>query len=580
VLAGPLFRREVLINPRPLKHYLLRAGYVLALFVLMYTAGQATIGWQALRDIGDSAKFGTFLFSLFAVVQLTIVIAASLLFASGSVAQEKDRRTLVLLLMTDLSSVELVVGKLLSALLTVFTMIAVSLPVFALVHTLGGVSMSQVFWVEAICVAAALAAGAWGVLVAFWREKTFQTLAISMLGSALFLGLLELCVAAAGENSAVGRMLGAFDPYRAVLDILNPLAAQPGIRVPTVGALTPTVSLLGLAIGLTVFTVLRVRVWNPSQAAFEQAAAAAAEADSPTATRKVHRKVWDLPILWREIGTKAYGRKMIVIKAAYFVFAALAILFLYNSPENAAPVLGLISRDGFAFVAVGILALVLVNAQAVTAITSERDGQTMELVMVTEVSSQEFVLGKIGGVLFNMKEVLAVPVGFTLAAVSRGSLSIENAVYILIGLTVLSLFSAMLGIHQGFTYEASRQAIAHSLGTMFFLFVGIFICMMLIVEARSSYSLQILPFLVFILGGSIGLYLSLSHKNPSPALFITASLVPVLTFHAITSYLLGGSAGVCGVLAFAYGFLAVAMYVPAASGYDVALGHSSDRGGL
>jgi len=269
---------------------------------------------------------------------------------------------------------------------------------------------------------------------------------------------------------------------------------------------------------------------------------------------------------------------MIVIKLAYFLFAGLAVLFLYNSPENAGLVLGLISRGGFAFVAVSILALVLTNAQAVTSITSERDGQTMELVMVTEVSSKEFVLGKLGGIFFNMKEVLAVPVAFVIAATSGGTLSTENAVYVLLGLAVLALFAAMLGIHQGLTYEMSRQAIAHSLGTMFFLFVGIFICMMLIVEARSSYSLQILPFLVFILGGSLGLFASLSHKNPSPALMLSAGILPFFTFYSITSFLLGNTLGVCLTLLIAYGLPTLAMFVPAASGYDVALGRSSDKG--
>jgi len=338
-------------------------------------------------------------------------------------------------------------------------------------------------------------------------------------------------------------------------------------------------SLVGLALVLTAYTVLRVRVWNPSQAAFEQAANAAAEAANTTTTgRGTHRRVWELPIVWREIATRAYGKKIFVIKLAYFAFAALAVLFLYNSPENAGAVLGLISREGFAFVAVGILALVLVNAQAVTSITSERDGQTMELVMVTEVSSKEFVLGKLGGVLFNMKEVLAVPVAFVLAATSRGTLTGENAVYVLLGLGVLALFAAMLGIHQGLTYEMSRQAIAHSLGTMFFLFVGIFVCMMLIVEARSSYSLQILPFLVFILGGSLGLFASLSHKNPSPALMLSAGILPFFTFYSITSFLLGNTLGVCLTLLIAYGLPTLAMFVPAASGYDVALGRSSDKG--
>jgi hypothetical protein len=229
-------------------------------------------------------------------------------------------------------------------------------------------------------------------------------------------------------------------------------------------------------------------------------------------------------------------------------------------------------------VAVSLVALTLVNAQAVTAITSERDGQTLELVMVTEVPAREFITGKLGGVLFNMKEVLAVPLAFVAAAVIQGRLTAENALYVVLGFAVLTLFAAMLGVHQGLTYENSRQAIAHSLGTMFFLFVGIFVCMMLIVEARSSYTLQILPFLVFILGGSLGLYGSLSHKNPSPALMLSAGLLPFLTFHAITAYLVGGSLGVCLTVIFAYGLPTLAMYVPAVSGYDVAFGRSADVG--
>jgi ABC-type transport system involved in multi-copper enzyme maturation permease subunit len=578
MLAGPLFRRQALIAPRPLKHFLMRFLYVLALFVLMYTAGQAAFGWQALRDIGDSARFGAFLFSLFAVVQLTLVLAASLLAASGSVAQEKDRSTLVLLLMTDLSNVELVFGKLLSALLNVIVLIGISLPVFAIIQMLGGVSFSQIIWVEAICLASAFAAGAWGILVAFWREKTFQTLAVSVLGTVLFIGVVELIAAAAGPAAAT---IGAINPYRALMAVLDPLSHQPGVAHPVAQAWMSVGLLGGLAVLLITVTVLRVRVWNPSQAVFIQAAAELdaeeEKRESGKVVRVAHRKVWKAPIIWREICTNAYGRKIALIKVAYFVFAAFAVLYLWQSPVNAPLVLGLISREGFAFVAVSLVALILVNAQAVTAITSERDGQTLELVVVTEVPAKEFIIGKLGGILFNMKEVLAVPLGFVLASLSQGSLTFENAIYVVIGLAVLALFSAMLGIHQGLTYESSRQAIAHSLGTMFFLFFGIFICMLLIVEARSSYTLQFLPFVVFILGGSLGLYSSLSHKNPSPALFLSASLLPFLTFYGITIYLVGNTIGVCATVLFAYGLPTIAMLIPAISSYDVAFGRTADK---
>jgi hypothetical protein len=137
----------------------------------------------------------------------------------------------------------------------------------------------------------------------------------------------------------------------------------------------------------------------------------------------------------------------------------------------------------------------------------------------------------------------------------------------------------MLGLHSGLSFDRSRTAIANSLGTIFFLFIGIFIFMLLLVEARSSFAQQFASFVVFILAGSIALYASLSHKNPSGALMLSAGVLPFLTFYAITEYLLQGSLGVCFSIAAAYGFTTLAMLVPAVSEFDVALGRTTlDKG--
>jgi ABC-type transport system involved in multi-copper enzyme maturation permease subunit len=573
LLAGPIFAREWLTAPRQLKHYLLRAGYVAVLIVLMYTAGHATFGFQAARNVGDVARFGRFLFSVFAVVQLSIVIASALLFGATNVAQEKDRRTLILLLMTDLRNRELVLGKLFAGLLAVAVLILVSLPVFCFVRMLGGVTLSQVLWLEALSAAAALAAGSWGSLVAFWREKTFQTLAIGVLGLALFIGLLEALRVLAGPGLAAD-IAGWLNPYRALGRLLDPLA-DPAVKSPTLSLWQSVLSLSLLAAALAGGTIVRLRDWNPSKWVYE-----AARKSDAARERKVHRAVWENAVIWREIRTRAYGRKIILIKLAYFVLAAGLLWSLYSSaaPQDAL-VLGMISREGFAFVVLALVAFLLVNAQAVTALTTERDGQTLELLLVTDITPQEFVFGKLGGVLYNSWQVLAVPVAVIIAGWARGTLTLENAVYVFLGFAVLVWFAAVLGLHSGLSYLSSRTAIANSLGTVFFLFVGIFICMMLIVEARSSFALQFPPFLVFILGGSLGLTASLTRRQPSPALRMCAFLLPFLTFYAITSFLLDNTLGVCLVVVVAYGFTTVAMLVPAVSEFDLALGRSTaDRG--
>ena len=568
MLAGPLFSREALTAPRQLKHYLLRSGYVAGLFVLMYTAGQVTFGWQPVRTVGATARFGEFVFVVFSVVQLSLVIAFSLLSSAGSVAQEKDRRTLVLLLMTDLRDRELVLGKLMASLLSVFTIITVSVPVFCLVYTLGGVSLTQIVWVQSVCVLAALVAGSWGTLVAFWREKTFQTLALSVLGAVLFLGAVEGLAWLTGLSA-----LGAVNPYRTLGAILNPLGMDPAQLTEVVT--TSLIALAVLSVLLSGFTMKMVRRWNPSRSVFVQVD----ESKSDTKQRVKARQIWNSPLIWREMRTLAYGRKMIVIKLAYLVIAALAAILVAGSTSTGDAVLGMISVRGFALVALALLGLMLVNAQAVTSVTSERDGQTLELLLVTDVTAKEFVFSKLGGVFYNTKEVLIVPLLLVGWYIAQGTVTGEEGVYVILGYLGVAVFSAMLGLHSGLSYDSSRTAIATSLGTMFFLFVGIFICMMLMVEAQASFALQFTPFLMFILGGSLGLYASLTARNPSRALLVAAMILPFCTFYAITAFLLDNTLGVVLMVLFAYGFPTVAMLIPAISEFDVALGRTTlDKG--
>ncbi len=568
MLAGPLFSREALTVPRQLAHFLIRSGYIGALIVLMYTAVQTTFGWQQVRNLGDIARFGQLVFEIFAVVQLALVLFFAVLFAAGNVAQEKDRRTMLLLLMTDLRDRELVLGKLTASLLLPGVLLAASIPVFVIVQILGGVSLSQIGCAIAISAAAGLFAGSWGSLVAFWREKTFQTLAISLIGIVLFLGVVEGLLAIVSPLSSAGFVIASLNPFRAMLRIFDPLNTSGGTFISV--ALTSTASLTILALVTTVVTILRVRIWNPSRTLGDLATLDEKE----RGVVRPPRPVWNSPIIWREMMTKAYGRKIIVIKLAYLIIAAAAFYTVFTTPPDSALVLGMISPVGAAFVGLSLLTMLLVNAQGVTALTSERDTGTLELLLVTDISAKEFIFGKLGGVLFNSKELVLAPLGLIIWYLVQGVLSFENFLYISLGFFALVLFAAMLGLHSGLSYSISRIAIINSLGTMFFLFIGIFICMILILQARASFGLQLPSFLVFILGGSLGLWASLTHRNPSPALTLAAGVLPFCTFYAITSFLLGQTLGVCLFVVAAYGFTTIAMLIPAVSEYDSALGRT------
>ena len=578
--AGPIFAREALTAPRRLPHYLLRSGYVAFLLVLMYTIRQATIGFQDVQFSGDLAGFSRLVFQIFSLLQLTVATFFSTLFTAANVAQEKDRRTLILLLMTDMRNRELVLGKLFASLLIVMVLLAASIPVFGALRLLGGVTWSQVIWSESLIIAAALAAGSWGCLVAFWRQQTFQTLAISVLGVVMALAVVEGTITLAGPGAAVTSWLETASPVRALLRILNPSVSSElagGQQL----ALVSVMFLLALTAGFTFLTIARIRIWNPSQALRQSAVEEETERSSvSTASDIRHRRVWNNPVLWKEIVTRSYGRRIIWIKIAYIVLALLIALGVGRGSSDSL-VLGMVTPAGFGFLGTAIISLLLINTQAVTSITTERDMNTLDILLATDINAREFMLGKITGAVWNAREMIAVPLLLLIWTAVQGlatGLTTESAIYLVVGYLVLSVFAVMLGLHSGLTWGNSRDAIANSLGTMFFLFVGIFVFMLLLVEARASFAIQLQSFIIFIGLGSIALYGSITHKNPSNALTLAAMILPFLTFYAITDFLLGGSLGVCLWICVAYGYAAIAMLIPAISDFDVALGRTTQDG--
>ncbi len=274
------------------------------------------------------ARFGQLVFQMFSFVQLSLVLFFALLFTAGNIAQEKDRRTLILLLMTDMQDREMVLGKLWASLLNVGVLIDFAVPAFILVHAFGGVTLSQILWAIALCIASAFAAGSWGALVAFWREKTFQTLAVGVLGMVLFWGVINIAVFLAGSGSALGNWLSHFRPLSDVVFHSQPAQQYTELGPVQVSALGPVLAMLGLGVVLNLMTIARLRVWNPSRFIYLQTES---QADKTKTRKAASRNVWANPVFWREIRTRAYGRKMIVIKLAYLVLAGFVLSSLIGT---------------------------------------------------------------------------------------------------------------------------------------------------------------------------------------------------------------------------------------------------------
>jgi ABC-type Na+ efflux pump permease subunit len=609
-LLGPIFVREWLTLPRRPGHYVVRAAYLGLLWILGLTAWQVVMGWEYTATLGDTARFGLLLFQVLTLyVQLPLLLFFSALSAASTVAREKDRRTFVLLLMTDLRNYEIVLGKLLGSLLQIGLLLAGMVPVLGLLVLLGGIAPAQVGEATLILAATAVAAGSLGCLVALWREKTFPALALTTLFLVLYVCLVRALAAvpalvawlAGGSDYGMAHLVETgqvwLDPFLALENVLEPSSHAEATVAPAYGFAG---AMLLLSVALNIWAMLRLRVWNPSGEPIMQREAPDAALEEEKDRAKAHaapgavRRVWPNPILWREMCTRAYGRRPLMVKVAYFIALALICYFAFESvwvSGNRAPRLAV-----YGLVPIGVLSLLLVSAQAVTAITSERDTGALDLLLVTDLTPHEFIFGKLWGICYNVKEYLLPPLILTvvyacflmLATPPRAhpelalTKNLEAMLCIEVGALILLVFAAVLGVHVALRNINSQTAIINTLATIFFLSAGTGLCIKLIL-INPRFESQWTSFIIFLVAGVGGLFWVLSADRPSGALTLASWLCPPAVFYAVTSILVarpGSEESADPLIPFlvvggAFSFAVTAMLVPLLSEFDVALGRTT-----
>jgi len=599
--------REVVTVPRRAGHYAGRAALIGLLTILGITTWQATIGFARDATLGEAAAFGLLFFQIVAFVQLLLTIFFAALSAAGAVSQEKDRRTFILLLLTDMKDYEIVLGKMLGALLPITIQLLVTAPVLAMLLLLGGIGPEQVLQAVLVLAASAVAAGSLGGLIALWRERTFQALALSVLFLVLYIcitqGIGTIGPIISPETEWV-RVQAWLDPFVTMQTVLGPPAGGWDALPPAYGFVLVMLGICALLNGVGIW---KLRKWNPSGEPIMQREGPQEIIDTDESIElekraKAHaapgkaRQVWHNPVLWREVRTLAYGRRPLLVKLAFAIVFALILYYALNELNRPG------GRPAFAaaygLVPVAILSLLLVSAQAATSITSERDGGSLDVLLVTDISPREFVFGKILGVVYNCKEYLIPPLLLAMFYAIRGALThttaaagtrevLENnlgpMLAVVGALSVLFAFVIVLGIHVSLRIPSSRHAIANTLGTVFFLSVGTLISIYLIVINGGSFANQWVSFIAFLVVGIGGLLYVLSADRPSAAITLASVFCPLAMFYCVVTILIakpGTEESADPLLPFlflggSFGLAIAAMLVPLLAEFDVALGRTA-----
>jgi len=188
-LVGPLFFCELVRFARRGRSILLRTSYALFLFLGLYFVYQqlfpfdTLLRWPfgqgpSLRP-ADVARFSaTFAVAILALQSVAVVVLTPA-YLAGAVAEERERRTLDLLLTTDLSNRDIIVGKLLGRLSHLGGILLAGLPILSLLQLWGGVRPSVLLAGFAATAATLFSAGSVSIMYSVLTSKSLSALMLS-----------------------------------------------------------------------------------------------------------------------------------------------------------------------------------------------------------------------------------------------------------------------------------------------------------------------------------------------------------------------------------------------------------------
>ena len=177
LLENPVLQRELLVNLRTRRAFLLLAVYQVLL------AAVVLLAWPTDErlDLTVSPPSAKKLVNLFFLGQYVIASLMAPSFAAGTITGEKERRTYEMLLASPLRPAAIVIGKMVASLTHLGMLILASLPIIVLCLPLGGVSVYEVLAAYLGLIVSVILFGAIGVLCSSYFSRTSSSLVVSYL---------------------------------------------------------------------------------------------------------------------------------------------------------------------------------------------------------------------------------------------------------------------------------------------------------------------------------------------------------------------------------------------------------------
>lgn len=138
---NPIYRKELKLSTRSLKIPIFFTVYIILLTAIACFVCTLYFNNYSYTESQYAAVISIFI--CLSVAEFAIIMLEIPAFTSDAIAGERERQTLDILLTTNLKPIQIVIGKLLSSLSSMFFLTLLSLPVLGITFAIGGIHLQD-----------------------------------------------------------------------------------------------------------------------------------------------------------------------------------------------------------------------------------------------------------------------------------------------------------------------------------------------------------------------------------------------------------------------------------------------------
>ena len=178
IRINPVYGKEIKLKVRSVRFAVTIFLFNLMLGIIAITGFEVMFNMHLnpYVDYSGAAKVFYILISMEIIAVMFLIPA----FTAGSIAGEREKQTLDILLTTVLTPEKIVMGKLLSSVSMVLLLVVSSLPIISIVFTIGGVDMNDLIQFMSAILVISFFVGSMGMLASIVLKKTVPAMVCSM----------------------------------------------------------------------------------------------------------------------------------------------------------------------------------------------------------------------------------------------------------------------------------------------------------------------------------------------------------------------------------------------------------------